>query len=286
VSGCGVAEGDPPLGGGSPARCLRTVGARRGPLPPRGFPRARPARGTRRHAPQVTAPARAGEPSSTRRASCRRERSPSRALRPAASASHAMALRATLDGDLPRQELGTCREDEESSEATFGRATTSQVPGRRQVGLRDVPGVEPPWQVPGVPLGRRARHRRRTRQPPHHWAVCARQDTEGLTPGNRRYCAPTWLADFGHCAAWTSRGQLCRWSSAMSRIPKPPRWLSDTLSLVPAACPIPSTGAGTSGHSWRVDVALYLWSTSTRQAARKPDKDEVGGSSPPSPSFQ
>src|SRR6266567_2152162 len=113
--GAGVIPGEAPNGGGS--RCERVrdcgggPGARGAAARPAvsalesarrataaaWVPRTGPARGTRRYAPRVTAPARAAGPSSSRRASCRRERAPSRSYVLA-------ALRALhLDGALPRQ---------------------------------------------------------------------------------------------------------------------------------------------------------------------------------------
>ena len=72
--------------------------------------------GPRRHAPPVTAPARAAGRVLPRRASCRRESSQPRALRPAAYAALASQAQ-TLDWELPRQEpapigrtRGECRD--------------------------------------------------------------------------------------------------------------------------------------------------------------------------------
>jgi hypothetical protein len=61
-----------PLWGGSLApRLQRRSAPARGPLPPRRYP-ASDGGGPRRYAPLMTEPARAAEPSSSRRASCRR----------------------------------------------------------------------------------------------------------------------------------------------------------------------------------------------------------------------
>ena len=85
---------------------------RRGPLPPRRYP-APAADGPRRYAPLVATPARTAGPSSSRRASCRRAKitvksAPyGRVLR--------MALRATLECDLPRQNPAPIKEDENLS---------------------------------------------------------------------------------------------------------------------------------------------------------------------------
>jgi hypothetical protein len=99
-----------PLGGRAqaPAGPLTAIGtgssalapAAHGGLPPERYPGHRPSPVGRRHAPPSTHPCGNGHPPGAPVLS--RGRPPSRALRPAASASHAMALRATLDCDLAR----------------------------------------------------------------------------------------------------------------------------------------------------------------------------------------
>jgi hypothetical protein len=82
------------------ARCLSVGDARRGPPPQRRSP----APAARRSPPPrilVTVPARAARPSSTRRASCRRESSLSRTLRPAALASLRFAPGRPLTANFP-----------------------------------------------------------------------------------------------------------------------------------------------------------------------------------------
>src|SRR6266516_4656929 len=98
MSLCGLAEGDPPLGGGSPARCLCT-----GKCPARATAAAWVPAPARHAVPAVTHPRVTALPERPVRppragTSCRRERSP--------SWSYVLAsLRALhLDGDLPRQE--------------------------------------------------------------------------------------------------------------------------------------------------------------------------------------
>ena len=79
----GVAKGTRRSGAAARPAASALISARRGPLPPRGFPRTRPARGPRRHAPRVTALA---------RASCR----PPRAGHPVAAQDHSQGRTCSL----------------------------------------------------------------------------------------------------------------------------------------------------------------------------------------------
>lgn len=91
--------------------------AAHGGLPPVSYPVHRPSLAGRRHTRRARASAGKGHPPGGPVLS--RARSPSRAL--AALASHAMALRATLDCDLPRS-IGAYRKDGQDLTARRGGA--------------------------------------------------------------------------------------------------------------------------------------------------------------------
>ena len=56
--------------------------------------------------------------------------------------------------------------------------------------------------------------------------------------------------------------------------------------VVPDACPILVERRGIDGHSRELPTMPHLWLSTSLLAPRKPDKDEVGGSSPPRPTSQ